>query len=161
VGSHHQNGIAGRQIHSLGEDARTMLAHGEHLWPEVVDKTLWPFGYKAAARAKNKFNLDEDGLSLEEKATNVKEAPDYKNEQTLFCPVFTLHQRLQESIGGIPKWNPRSNAGVYLGHSPDHAGNAAPVLSLFTGLVLPQYHFVFDNSFSTIPFIRSKQEPSN
>lgn len=161
VGSHHQNGIAERRIRSLGEDARTMLAHGEHLWPEVVNKTLWPFAYKAASRSRNKFNLDDDGLSPEEKASGVKAHSDYKNEHTLFCPVFTLHKRLQGGIGGIPKWNPRSNAGVYLGHSPEHAGNVALVLSLSTGLVSPQYHVIFDDSFSTIPFIRSKEEPSN
>ena len=161
VGSHHQNGIAERRIRSLGEDARTMLAHGEHLWPEVVNKTLWPFSYKAAARSRNKFNLDDDGHSPEEKACGVKAHSDFKNEHTLFCPVFTLHKRLQGGVGGIPKWNPRSNAGVYLGHSPDHAGNVALVLSLSTGLVSPQYHVIFDDSFSTVPFIRSKEEPSN
>lgn len=161
VGSHHQNGIAERRIRSLGEDARTMLAHGEHLWPEVVNKTLWPFAYKAAARSRNKFNLDAKGLSPEEKASGVIARSDFKNEHALFCPVFTLHKRLQGGIGGIPKWNPRSNAGVYLGHSPDHAGNVALVLSLSTGLVSPQYHVVFDDSFSSVPFIRSKEEPSN
>ena len=66
VGSHHQNGIAERRIKSLGEDARTMLAHGQHLWPEVVTKSLWPFAYKAACRARNKFKLDSEGLSPEE-----------------------------------------------------------------------------------------------
>ncbi len=48
VGSHHQSGIAEQQIRSLGEDTRTMLTHGQHLWPEVITKSLWPFVYKAA-----------------------------------------------------------------------------------------------------------------
>jgi hypothetical protein len=161
VGSHHQNGIAERRIRSLGEDARTMLAHGQHLWPEVISKSLWPFAYKAACRSRNKFKLDKDGLSPEEKLSGVRSNLDLRNEHPLFCPIYSLDRRLQGGIGGIPKWDPRSNAGVYLGHSPDHASNVALVLSLTTGLISPQYHVIFDDDFSTIDFIRSKKEPTN
>ena len=86
---------------------------------------------------------------------------DVCNEHTLFCPVYVLDSRLQSGIGGIPKWNPRSSAGVYLGHSPDHASNVALVLNLDMGLVSPQYHVVFDDDFSTVDFLRSGKEPSN
>ena len=161
VGSHHQNGIAERRIKTLGEDARTMLAHGAHLWPEVVNKRLWTFAYKAACRARNEFKLDENLLSPMEKITGIKNKQSVKNEHPLFCPVYTLHKKLQGGIGGIPKWDPRSNAGVYLGHSPEHASNVALVLNLNTGLVSPQYHVVFDDTFSTVEYIRSKKEPSN
>ena len=161
VGSHHQNGIVERRIRTLGEDARTMLAHGRHLWPEVVTPALWPFAYKAAARARNKFKLDENNLSPEMKLSGVKTSSDIKNEHPLFCPVFVLHKSLQGSLGGIPKWEPRSNAGVYLGNSPHHAGNVALVLSLTTGLVSLQYHVVFDDDFSTVKFIHSNTEPTN
>lgn len=72
VGSHHQNGIAERRIRTLTEDARTMLSHGQHLWPEVINKSLWPFAYKAACRSLNKFNLDKNGHSPEEKLSGIK-----------------------------------------------------------------------------------------
>ena len=116
VGSHHQNGIAERHIKSLSEESRTMLAHGQHLWPEVVTKSLWPFAFKAACRARNKFMIDSDGYSPEEKMSGIAARQELKNEHPLFCPVFVLDRRLQGGIGGIPKWDPRSNAGVYLGH---------------------------------------------
>jgi hypothetical protein len=161
IGSHHQNGIAERRIRTLGEAARTMLAHGQHLWPEVVTKSLWPFAYKAASPSMNLFQLDTKGLSPSEKLAGVEINQELKNKHPLFCPVYVLNSKLQGSIGGLPKWNPRSNAGVYLGHSPDHASNVALVLSLTTGLVSPQYHVVFDDDFSTFEFIRSKKEPSN
>ena len=161
VGLHHQNGIAERRIKSLGEDARTMRVHGQHLWPEVVTETFWPYAYKAACRARNKFNLDDQGLSPEEKISGITVHQELKNEHPLFCPIYVLDKRLQSGLGGIPKWNPRSNAGVYLGHSPDHASNVALVLSLTTGLVSPQYHVIFDDTFSTVEFIHSKKEPSN
>ena len=161
VGSHHQNGIAERQIRTLGEDARTALAHGEHMWPEAVNKSLWLFAYKAACRARNKFKLGNDGVSPEEKMSGFQIRQDIRNEHTLFCPVFTLDKKLQGGLGGIPKWNPRSNAGVYLGHSPDHASNVALVLNLTTELVSPQYQVIFDDDFSTVDFIQSKKEPTN
>ena len=40
VRSNHQKGIAEYCIHLRGEDARTMLAHGQHLWPEVISKSI-------------------------------------------------------------------------------------------------------------------------
>ena len=161
VGAHSQNGIAERRIKSLCEDARTMLSHGMHAWPQVVTKSLWPFALKASCRARNKFNLDDDNCSPEMKLAGVKTTPEIRNEHPLFCPVFTLHKGLQSGHGTIPKWNPRSNAGVYLGHSPEHASNVALVLNLTTGHVSPQYHVVFDDNFSTVEYISSRQEPTN
>ena len=146
-GHHSQNGIAERRIQSLSQDARSMLAHGRHIWPEVINKSLWPFAIKAACRARNKFNLDSHGLSPEMKLSGTQVDTDIRNEHPLFCPVFTLDRRLQSGNGMIPKWNPRSNAGVYLGHSPEHASNVALVLNLSTGLVSPQYLLVFDDTF--------------
>ena len=161
VDSHNQNGIAERRIKSLSEDARTMLAHGIHIWSEVITRALWPFALKAACRARNKFNFDSDGLSSGAKMSKVQVKSHIKNEHPLLYPVFTLDKKLQGGIGGIPKWNPRSNAGVYLGHSPNHASNVALVLNLMTGLISPQDHVVFDDTFSTVEFIRSQKEPSN
>ncbi len=138
-----------------------MLAHGNHLWPEVVTKALWPFALKAACRTRNRYKLNDDNLSPLEIMSGVKMKAELKNEHPLFCPVFVLDRNLQNHIGGLPKWNPRANAGVYLGHSPDHASNVALVLNINTGCVSPQYHVVFDDDFSTVDYIRSKKEPSN
>ena len=71
-GSHHQNGIAERRIKYLGEDARMMLSHGQHLWSEVVTKSLWPFAYKASCRTRNKFKIDQEGNSPEHKMSGIK-----------------------------------------------------------------------------------------
>ena len=102
-GHHSQNGIAERQIRSLSQDARTMLAHGRHIWPEVITKSLWPFAIKAACRARNKFNLDSQGFSPEMKLTGRQVDSEVRNEHPLFCPVFTLDHRLQSGNGMIPK----------------------------------------------------------
>eukprot|EP00957_Ditylum_brightwellii_P144229 10989028-Ditylum_brightwellii.AAC.1 len=78
------------------------------------------------------------------------------------CPVMVLDAKLQTGTGtGPPKWEPRARAGVYLDHIPIHAGNVALVLNLQTGHVSPQYHIVFDNEFTTVPYLDSDETPPN
>ncbi len=48
---------------------------------------------------------------------------------------------------------------MYLGHSPFHAGSVALVFNPCTGHVSPQYHVVFDNTFSTVPFMDNGTVP--
>jgi hypothetical protein len=69
-----------------------------------------------------------------------------KTLHTFGCPVFALHHAL---TGGksIPRWDPRSRIGLYLGLSPSHACNVHLVLSLTAGLVSPQFHCRFDDLF--------------
>jgi hypothetical protein len=81
-----------------------------------------------------------------------------KYEHPLFCPVYILDAGLQGN-SSIPKWEPRSRAGVYLGQSPTHAGSIAMVLHLQTGHVSCQYHLVFDDTFSTVDHLRKKEQP--
>jgi hypothetical protein len=60
-----------------------------------------------------------------------------------------------------PKWELRSHIGVYLGHSPFHAGSVALVFNPKTGQVSPQYHVIFDNIFLTIPYMDAGTIPPN
>ena len=99
--------------------------------------------------------------SPEEKLSGISVKQTLKNEQSLFCPVYVLDRRLQGGIGGIPKWNPWSRSGVYLGHSPEHSSDVALVLNLITDLVSLKYHVVFDATFSTLEALRNQKEPSN
>ncbi len=74
-----------------------------------------------------------------------------KNFHTLFCPVYVPDHRLQSAGGPGPlKWEPRSWIGVYLGHSPFHAGIIALVFNLKMVKVTPQYHVVFEDDFFTV-----------
>ena len=73
-----------------------------------------------------------------------------------------LDARLQSSEGaGPPKWEPRSRIGVYLGHSPFHVGSVGLVWNSTTGRVITQYHVVFDDDFSTVPYMESGTLPPN
>ena len=81
---------------------------------------------------------------------------------TLFCPTYVLDSRLQSDGGaGPPKWEPRSRIGVYLGHSPFHAGSVALFWNPTTGRVSPHYHVVFDDDYTTVPYMEAGILPPN
>lgn len=75
------------------------------------------------------------------------------------CPVFVLDSRLQSGGSKIPKWDPRAQVGVYLGHSPCHAGSVALVLNPRTLRISPQFHLVFDDEFLTVLFMTEGTVP--
>jgi hypothetical protein len=61
-----------------------------------------------------------------------------------------LHKALQDHPGSASKWKSRCWQGVYLGHSPQHAGNVALVYTHSTKHVTPQFHLSFDDTFSSV-----------
>eukprot|EP00957_Ditylum_brightwellii_P108439 8272181-Ditylum_brightwellii.AAC.1 len=69
---------------------------------------------------------------------------------TFGCPLYALGYRLQIGSDSIPKWNPRSRLGIYLGPSPRYARNVLLALSLETGLVSLQFHVIHDDFFETM-----------
>ena len=48
---------------------------------------------------------------------------------------------------------------MYLGHSPIHVSSVALVFNPVTGLVSPAYHVVFDDNFSTVPYMQNASVP--
>ena len=159
VGAHHQNAIVERMIKELTLRARTMLLHANRHWPEYITTMLWPFALKCAAEQINTLSVDEAGVTPESKFTGVPEDPVVKHHHTWGCPVYILDGRLQSGPKAIPKWEPRSRIGIYLGHSPVHAGSVALVLNPATGHVSPQYHCVFDDDFTTVSHMRAGTIP--
>ena len=161
VGAHHQNGIIERHIGLLTSHSRILLLHAKRHWHEMVGPLLWPFAWKAAERMYNLFQLDENGKSPMNKISGTDIRNSINEIHPFGCPVFILDSRLQSGIKAIPKWEPRSRVGIYLGHSPCHAGSVALVLNPRTMHVSPQYHLVFDDTFSTVPFMRNGENPKN
>ena len=96
----------------------------------------------------NELHLDPNGHSPEQKFASTTHPPNLTNRHPWGCPIFVLTEKAQ---GGMtPKWEPRSRVGIYLGHSPTHAGSVAMVLNPRTLHVSPQYHAVFDDNVSTV-----------
>jgi hypothetical protein len=127
----------------------------------MIDTMFWPFAFKAAAERHNCLSVNKGGSTLTSILHDIAvEAIPVKTFHTLFCPVYVLDARAQSAGGpGPPKWEPRSRIGVYLGHSPFHAGSVALVFNPRTCRVSPQYHGVFDNTFSTVPYMEAGTEP--
>ena len=133
--------------------------HAQRHWPEAVGSILWPFAWKYYERRYNNFYLDTEGLSPLNHFTKTTVQADVRDFHPFGCPVFVLASGLQSTGSFIPKWDPRSRVGIYLGHSPCHAGNVVLALNPKTLRVSPQFHLVFDDEFSTVPFMQNGEIP--
>ena len=121
---------------------------------------LWPFAVKAAIERINELSFDLDGTTPSSRFFGVTDPiPNLKEYHPFGCPVFVLDTRLHSGQIGPPKWEPRSRVGIYLGHSPMHAGSVALVLNPKTGHVSLQYHVVFDDNFTTVQHMRDGNLP--
>ena len=49
--------------------------------------------------------------------------------------------------------------GIYVGRSPSHASNVGLILNPRTGHVSPQYHVVYDDDFTTVPYLHTAAVP--
>eukprot|EP00957_Ditylum_brightwellii_P007745 586003-Ditylum_brightwellii.AAC.1 len=141
IGTCHQNGIAENMNKRLTHSARTILLHPKRKWQVAISTTLWPFAYRAAEERHNLMDLNANGLT----------------------PLEQMSGHKEELVASIapPKWDLKARVGIYVGHSPFHAGNVALVLNLQTCHARPQYHVVFDNEFSTVPYFQSSEQPPN
>ena len=126
----------------------------------MITTVLWPFVFKYAELQYNNLSVDEYGLSPAEKFGDTPVKIELQNFHTWGCPCYMLDSRAQTGQM-VPKWDPRSRLGIYVGHSPCHAGSVALVLNPQTLHVSPQYHKVFDDEFSTVPFLASEDVPPN
>jgi hypothetical protein len=130
VGAHHQNAIVERKIKDLTLTARTLLLHAMRYWPEYISQILWPFAIKCAEDRINNLQVDIDGKTAEMRFADSPTAKvDLKNFHTFGCPCCILDSRVQSNPKGLPKWEPRARLGIYLGHSPAHAGSVALVMN--------------------------------
>ena len=119
---------------------------------------MWPFAWKDYEQRLNHFRLDAEDRSPEMKFSNSEFRVHLKDFHPFGCPVFDLEASLQ-SDGFHPKWEPRAWCGIYLGHSPCHAGSVALVLNPKTLHMSPQFHVVFDNDFTTVPYMANGTIP--
>ena len=163
LGTHHQNGIIKNKNKLITKRACTLLLHGIRMWPQMIDKMFWPFSIKTVAERHNSLHIDHKGKTPSSilHGVDLEDTP-VKDFHTIFCTIYAFDARLQSAGGaGPPKWELCSHIGLNLGHSPFLAGGVALVWNPNTGRVSPQYHVVFDNDFSTVPFMEAGTIPKN
>ena len=150
VGAHHHNGVAERTIRTISTSARTMLIHAMLHWPEETSLDLWPFAIQYAAYLYNRMPKEASGLSPIEIFYNTKsDHQELRSAKVFGCPSYVLDPRLQDGHK-LPRWNPRSKMGQFLGRSKEHSSSVALVRNLNTGAVSAQFHVVFDDHFTTV-----------
>ena len=155
VGAHHQNGIVERKNKELTNGARTVLLHAQRKWLKVIKSILWPYALLSVVERHNKLSVDKNGKTPMKKFSLTHGEIQPTDFHTWGCPVFVLDTENQSGYTGTPKLNPKSHAGIYLGHSPCHAGNVSLILNLLTGLISPQFHVVYDDEFTTVGYLES------
>lgn len=75
--------------------------------------------------------------------------PIIKDIQPFGCPVYVLDVNMA-SGKKRSKWSEKARCGIYLGQSLGRARNVALVLSLNTGMVIPQLHMAYNTFFEII-----------
>jgi Reverse transcriptase (RNA-dependent DNA polymerase)/GAG-pre-integrase domain len=157
VGAHHQNGRAEKRIRDLQDMARTSLIHANRHWPDAINTHLWPYALRHANECVNLTPFPEQTETPLERFTKTKVLPNYKDIHPFGCPAYALDGHVQSGMKA-PKWGIRARLAIYIGPSPTHARSVSNLLSLTTGLVSPQYHVRYDDTFQTVrqnPPIRS------
>jgi Reverse transcriptase (RNA-dependent DNA polymerase) len=150
TGAHHQNGVAERAIRTVTSMSRAMMLHMEQHWPDEAAQDLWPFAMDYASWLYNHTPGRESNLAPIEIFTSVKLGCQQIQRAKVFgSPAFVLDPRLQDGRK-IPKWDPCSARGQFLGFSHEHSSTVALVRNVNTGSVTPQYHVVHDETFSTV-----------
>jgi len=150
VSAQFQNGAAESIIKSVVQSARTMMLHANLRWPEVADESLWPHALQYAVYLHNIMPFEESGVSPTEVWSRTKSNHhDLLHTHTWGCPAYVLSPRLREG-GNVPKWDPRSKRGQFVGYSPLHASSVGMIRNLNTHYVSPQFHVMYDDFFETV-----------
>ena len=161
VGAHHQNGVAESAIRTTTIMARTMMLHLALRWPEAVDQSLWPFALSYACDLYNAMPRETTGWNSPDSIFSSS----FDNHQLLKdahcwgCPAYVLDPKLQGMVK-IPRWEPRTRRGIFLGFSDMHSSRVGLILNPRTGRVSPQFHVVYDDHFETVANDGSVVPPS-
>jgi hypothetical protein len=150
VGGHHHNGVAETAIKHTVRSARTVMIYAALRWPEHNERDLWPLALSHAVSLHNDIPSQATRLTPNEVWSRSKSSfSALVNAHPWGCPVYVLRPRLQDG-GKVPKWEPRSRQGQYMGSSPLHASTVGLIRNLRTNHISPQFHVVYDDSFDTV-----------
>ena len=141
----------------ISQWARSNLLHATSHW-HVVNIKLWPQALDFAVWVYNRLLSSDTGLSPLEKWTQLRTHTNKLRRAHVFgCPVYVLDPTLQDGHK-IPKCDPCSRLGIFVGFSSEHSSLVPLVLNTTTGKISPQFHVVFDDNFNTVPSLVPTQQ---
>jgi hypothetical protein len=162
IGGYHQNGIAERKIKELTHGVWTLLLHAKQMLPEYISTILWPFALKCCKDWLNNLTHHADGQTPYQTIAGLESSKIIlSNFHTFGCTCYVLDHCFQSGNGIISKWKPHARMGIYVGWSPSHAFHVALVLNPRTGHVSSQFHVVFDDDFTTVPYLCTATVPAH
>ena len=161
VGGHHHNGAAENAIKNTTRKAATMMIHAALRWPDQAEKDLWPLALDHAVYLHNHTPQKALGGRCPEEiwTQSTSSHTALSNARVWGCPAYVLDPRLQDGKK-IPKWEPRSRRGQYVGASPLHASTVGIVRNFQTNNLSPQFHVVYDDFFHTV-YNREEEIPGD
>jgi len=108
---------------------------------------LWPFAVLYAVDIWNHSPSQTQECPLS--ASSTSSSPSLDHFHPFGYPVYILNRSLADG-NSIPRWQPRSHLGIYLGRSPNHAKDVSLVLDLNINYISAKYHIIYDTKFETI-----------
>jgi len=151
AGAQHQNGVSERAIKTICEAARTIMLHAALRWPDSYDPALWPMAMQYAADIYNEIPRGLGDITPEEIFSEFHSSHSrLLNARAWGCPTFVLEPKLREAGGKLPKWQPKTRRGQFLGFSKCHSSTVGLICNLKTGSITPQFHCVYDSEFETV-----------
>ena len=131
-----------------------MLLHGAKRNPEgTITTELCPMAMDHAVWIYNRIPKFDTGLSPLQhwtQSTFEDTKTTLSNLHVWGCPTYVLEPKLQKPGVKIPKWAPRSRQGRNMGFSRFHSTLVGLILNPRTGTISPQFHVVYDDTFSTV-----------
>jgi hypothetical protein len=137
------------------------MLHATLHWPGFKFISFWALAMTYAIWCYNRLpsDSDDDGRTPEElwSKTKLSARSTVKRARVFGCPVYVLDPKLQDGKS-IPKWKSKARQGVFVGFSEEHSSTVALVYNPTTQHVSPQYHVIFDDTFSTVPALASESK---
>jgi hypothetical protein len=149
--AHHQNGVAERSIQTISNMARSMILHASMHWKDGIYASLWPQVVTYATHVYNttpKYGVCSADIFFGSAVPRHR----LMDIHVWGCPLYVLDPKIQQGQK-LPRWEPSSKRGMFLGLSQQHASEVPLVLNLGTGSITTQFHVVFDDLFTTVPSI--------
>ena len=116
----------------------------------LYNLSFGPFALKQAKFKLNNLCLRKSGKLRAETFCAMHNKINIRHYHTFVRLVYVLDAHLEGAIF-IPNWYKRMIVGAYIGRYPIHAGNVSLILNPSIGHVSPQFHIVFDKTFSAVP----------
>jgi hypothetical protein len=126
--AHHQNGVAERAIQTISNMVRAMILHACLHWENVIDSSLWPMAVKYVSHVYNQMPKLNGVCPADFFSGSTVPRHRLLDLHVWGCPVYVLDPKLQQGQK-LPRWQPRSIQGIFMGLSTQDASEVPLVLN--------------------------------